>query len=210
MMKKMTKIFWQTIDNNRKELLEKLSFLKDMGFYMAGGTALALQMGHRESVDFDFYSEKEFRADNLISEIKKVSRSLEIEVPDTYSVMGRINGVSVSFFEYEYPLISDFVEEGGVNLASVVDIAAMKCIAVVQRATKRDFVDMYFLNKMFGLRKIFKWVVKKYPMYDIYHVKTALMYFEEAESDVMPKMLVECSWEKIKVELEKAVLALNF
>src|SRR3989339_670290 len=165
-------MYWQTIDSNRKDLLAKLGFLKDLGFYMAGGTALALQIGHRESVHFDFYNEKKFNADNLVSKIKEVAKSLEIEVPDIYSVMGMINGVSVSFFEYEYSMIGNLVVENGANLASLSDIAAMKCIAVVQRGTKRDFVDMYFLNKMFGLPKIFEWVAKKYPMYDTYHIKT--------------------------------------
>ncbi|KKR68053.1 MAG: hypothetical protein UU09_C0016G0004 [Microgenomates group bacterium GW2011_GWA2_40_6] len=202
-------MYWQTIDSNRKDLLAKLGFLKDLGFYMAGGTALALQIGHRESVDFDFYNEKKFNADNLVSKIKEVAKSLEIEVPDIYSVMGMINGVSVSFFEYEYSMIGNLVVENGANLASLSDIAAMKCIAVVQRGTKRDFVDMYFLNKMFGLPKIFEWVAKKYPMYDTYHIKTALMYFVEAERDVMPKMLVDCGWEEVKTGLEKAVLSLD-
>lgn len=204
----MTNIYWQTIDSNRKELLMKLSFLKDSGFYMAGGTALALQIGHRESVDFDFYTEKEFKADKLVSDIKKVATSLEVEVPDPNTLMGKINGVSVSFFEYDYRMVAAFVD-AGVNLASLPDIAAMKCIVVVQRGTKRDFVDMYFLNKMFGLPKIFGWAKKKYPMYDIYHIKTALMYFVEAEKDVMPKMLVDCSWKDVKIELEKAVLSLD-
>lgn len=202
-------MYWQTIDKNRIDLLTKLGFLKKQGFYMAGGTALALQIGHRESVDFDFYNEKEFNANNLVSEIKKFSRSLEIEIPDTYSVMGQVDGVKLSFFNYEYPMITDFVVDKGINFASLADIAAMKCIAVVQRGTKRDYVDMYFLNKMFGLEKIFKWVAKKYPMYDIYHIKTGLIYFAEAENDVMPKMLVDCSWEKVKAELEKAVLGME-
>ena len=113
------------------------------------------------------------------------------------------------FFEYEYSMIGNLVVENGANLASLSDIAAMKCIAVVQRGTKRDFVDMYFLNKMFGLPKIFEWVAKKYPMYDTYHIKTALMYFVEAERDVMPKMLVDCGWEEVKTGLEKAVLSLD-
>lgn len=202
-------MYWQTIDKNRQDLLAKLGFLKEQGFYMAGGTALALQIGHRESVDFDFYNEKEFNANNLVSEIKKFSKSLEIEIPDTYSVMGQVDGVKLSFFNYEYPMITDFVVDKGINFASLSDIAAMKCIAVVQRGTKRDYVDMYFLNKMFGLKKIFKWVAKKYPMYDIYHIKTGLIYFAEAENDVMPKMLVDCSWEEVKKELEKAVLEME-
>lgn len=202
-------MYWQTIDKNRQDLLIKLSFLKEQGFYMAGGTALALQIGHRESIDFDFYNEKEFNANNLVSEIKKFSKSLEIEIPDTYSVMGQVNGVKLSFFKYEYPMIGDFVVDKGINFAPLPDIAAMKCIAVVQRGTKRDYVDMYFLNKMFGLKKIFKWVAKKYPMYDLYHIKTGLIYFAEAESDVMPKMLVDCSWKEVKTELEKAVLAME-
>jgi predicted nucleotidyltransferase component of viral defense system len=159
-------------------------------------------------VDFDFYTGTEFKAESLVSEIKKVATSLEVEVPDSNTLMGKINGVSVSFFEYDYPMVADFVD-AGVNLASLSDIAAMKCIAVVQRGTKRDFVDMYFLNKMFGLPKIFSWVKRKYPMYDIYHVKTALMYFVEAEKDAMPKMLVDCNWEEVKVDLEKAVLSLD-
>ena len=153
--------------------------------------------------------EQEFNANNLVSELKKISKSLEIEIPDTYSVMGQVDGVKLSFFKYEYPMIKDFVVDKGISFASLPDIAAMKCIAVVQRGTKRDYVDMYFLNKMFGLAKIFKWVAKKYPMYDIYHIKTGLIYFAEAENDVMPKMLLACSWEEVKKELEKAVLGMK-
>ncbi|MBU1088774.1 nucleotidyl transferase AbiEii/AbiGii toxin family protein [Patescibacteria group bacterium] len=205
----MRQIFWNTIDDKRKELLKGLEFLDKFGFYLAGGTALALQLGHRTSEDFDFYSRKDFDVNKLVSEIKKSFPKVKVNIPDENNLFCEIDGIELSFFIYEYDLLKDLIDLNFVKLASVEDIGAMKCIAVVQRGTKRDFYDVYYLLKKMSLEKLFGLIKKKYFEYDIYNVLTALLYFDDAQAEPESSRFVvfdkSLSWENVKKEIEEKV-----
>lgn len=125
-------------------LFPKLSRLKS--FYLVGGTALALHIGHRISVDFDLFSEKAL-SPVLLQKIKRIFSGSSIEV--TYRSVDQINllvdGVKTTFFHYPYPLIEPLVAYQNVPLASVVEIAAMKAFAIGKRLAYKDYVDWYFL-----------------------------------------------------------------
>ena len=114
---------------------------------MSGGTALALQLGHRTSLDFDFDSNEKFDSQQLFVDAETVSRT-----ENTLQVV--INEISVSIFYYPYKLIDNLVNFESIQLAGLCDIAAMKIVAIIQRARQRDFVDMYYLIKRLGLRKL--------------------------------------------------------
>ena len=178
--KETPKIHWEVLTKEQKKLLSKLKFLKKMGFYLAGGTGLALQIGHRTSIDFDFYRKKEFDGKILAQQISKTLPNLEHRFIGEGTLRVAINNCEVSFFYYPYDLIQKPLDIG-VLLASKEDIAAMKLLAIADRGTRRDFIDLYFLIQEFGVSKIFSFLQKKYPRYDPYHALVGLTYFVDAD-----------------------------
>ena len=189
------------LDKKRINLLKKLKFLSKYGFYLAGGTALALQIGHRTSMDFDFYTEKKFsllKLQRLLE--KKFKEAIVLQKAEGTLIM-KIDGVANSFFQYPYPLIFPPIKyQNFPPLASKEDIAAMKVIAISDRGTKRDFIDIYFLLKEFSLEEIMNFVKKKYPNFNIYVGLRGLTYFVDAEKRQKRKLYLThfVSWGKIK------------
>lgn len=200
------------LNNNQKKIIKRIDFLGNK-FYLAGGTALALQIGHRTSADFDFYSEKGFNSEKLLQKFKKVFKkdiSESVIVEDTLKF--KIESTNLSFFKYEYPLIRPPIKWQSVNLASLEDIAAMKMIAIVQRGTKRDFVDIYYLIKLFGISSIFKLTKQKYQeMFNQYIGSRSLMYFEDAEKKQARTRIYlydsRIGWKTIKSYLKDQVIS---
>jgi len=198
----------EILDPKRKKLLSKLGFLDEQGFYMAGGTALALQIGHRTSLDFDFYTEKRFDARKLREQFdKKFKKVQEIYIAeDTLGLDA--DGIKMSFFRYSYRLIRSYVQMEDICLASKEDIAAMKILAISQRGKRRDFIDIYFLIKEFGLREIIEFTKEKYQMFNIYVGLQGLLYFKDADEDSEKqrfKMLQKADWRGIKKYIKREV-----
>ena len=196
------------LDPKRKKLLSKLGFLNKQGFYMAGGTALALQIGHRTSLDFDFYTEEKFDPKKLREKFdKKFKKVQEIYIAE--DILGLdADGIKMSFFRYSYRLVRSYVQMEDICLASKEDIAAMKILAISQRGKRRDFIDMYFLIKEFGLREIIEFTKEKYPMFNIYVGLQGLLYFKDADEDSEKqrfKMLQKADWRGIKKYIKREV-----
>jgi len=128
---------------------------------LVGETALALQIGHRKSIDLDFFGELDFEIQELIDSIKEfadltiLSESKNIHI---YS----IDGIKVDFVNYKYPWIDDAICEDGILLAGIKDIAAMKISAIIGRGTKKDFIDIAFLLQKFSLKDILDFYSLKY------------------------------------------------
>lgn len=189
------------LDKKRIGLLKKLGFIEKYGFYLAGGTALALQIGHRDSLDFDFYTEKKFDSQKLREEFdKRFEKVQEIHIAE--GTLGLdVDGIGVSYFKYPYPLIRPLEKIESIYLASKEDIAAMKIIAISQRGKRRDFIDIYFLITEFGLKKIIEFIKEKYPMFNIYVGLQGLVYFKDADEDPEKgrfRLLKEVEWERVK------------
>ena len=137
-------MFDRGISKNTRVVLGKIrALVKKENFYLAGGTALSLWYGHRESVDLDFFRYKSFDPEKLRSKISlfKVTKIAE------NTLYGDLNDVSVSFFSFPYKNLAEFGEYKGFKIASKLDIALMKLNAIAKRSTKKDFVDLYFLLK---------------------------------------------------------------
>ena len=204
----MENLFLSVLDKKRKDLLNKLGFLKDYGFYLAGGTSLALQIGHRTSLDFDFYTKKEFEPPRLREEFdKRFKKVREIHVAEGTLILD-IEGIELSFFKYPYKLVKPCLKLEDVNLASVEDIAAMKILAISQRGKRRDFIDIYFLIQKFGLKKIMELTKEKYSMFNIYVGLQGLSYFKDADEDLEVdrfRLFEKISWGKIKNYIAKEV-----
>ena len=201
------------LDKKREDLLNKLGFLKDSGFYLAGGTSLALQIGHRTSLDFDFYTKKEFELPRLREEFdKRFKKVREIHVAEGTLILD-IEGIELSFFKYPYKLVKPCSILKDVNLASVEDIAAMKILAISQRGKRRDFIDIYFLIQKFGLKKIMEFTKEKYSMFNIYVGLQGLSYFKDADEDLEVdrfRLFEKISWGKIKNYIVKEVNEVRF
>lgn len=172
------------LNYNQKRILKNLSFLKQHGFYLAGGTALALYFGHRTSKDLDFYTNKHFNSLKLVDDFKRVFKKDLGDKPKMAkdTLWMKIRNTDLSFFYYPYSLIRPLAPYETIKLASIEDIIAMKVEAIISRGAKRDFVDIYFAIKKYGLKKVLDLFGKKYPYAsNKYACLTALTYFEEAE-----------------------------
>lgn len=168
--------------------------------YLAGGTALALQLGHRISVDLDFFTKIDFD-EKILSRDLTVIKNFKQDGLARKTVWGNIGKIKFSYFYYKYPLLKKTILFEGIQLASLEDIAAMKINAVEDRGTKRDFIDLYFLAQKFNLEKMLEFYNEKYKTLDdhLYSILRSLDYFADAEADERPlEMLIPVSWEEVK------------
>lgn len=202
-------MYLEILSQKQVNLLKKLRFLEKYGFYLAGGTALALYIGHRTSLDFDFYTKKKFNNRKLLEELETKFKNVKlIQIPEQTLIV-KIEGREISFFRYPYPLIFPLIKEKDFPpIASKEDISAMKIISIIQRGTKRDFIDIYFLIKEFGLKMIFEIAKKKYPSFNSYLALQSLTYFTDAEREKVKRRITYIKpvvWFEIKKFLIEAV-----
>ena len=193
---------YDTIECHTLELLKSL--MQEPVFSamrLVGGTALALQYGHRQSIDLDFFGDlkcDKSETKNILSQYGKVTVLKETETIRIYV----IDGIKVDFVHYScYPWLTPAVIENGLRLASPQDIAAMKVNAIEGRGTRKDFVDVYFLLKHFKLSELLEFYKQKYPEYSFFRALMSLTYFDDAEQQPMPKMLNSTSWDVMKQKI---------
>ncbi len=193
----------------KPELLRILEKLMQIDVFsdlrLVGGTALALQIGHRQSVDIDLFGEIDFEEQEINIEITEniefLKKSKNINVLS-------IDNIKIDIVNYKYPWISPLVKEDNYRLASLEDIAAMKLNAITGRGTKKDFIDLYYLLKHFSVNDCFKFYLKKFDDGNLFLVKKSLTYFDDAEPEPMPVMKENITWEEIKENLQKKTLPL--
>lgn len=181
----MPTFFPTILSSKQKGVLGKLTMFQQNGCYLAGGTALALQLGHRTSLDFYFYTPQKIENNDIVSPLQQAFSSLEISNLSEGTVQIVASGVNLSLFYYPYPLVDHLLDFPPIKLASLQDIAAMKVIAVIQRAKQRDFWDLYYLIRRLGLSAILQATYKKYPWYEENSkiLLKALTYFYDADKD---------------------------
>lgn len=181
--------------------LSKQSWLKKSKWYLAGGTALALQLGHRQSEDLDFFlPETGFFQAPLIKKFPKAAFKPGFLAEGT--VYATLFGGKISFIAYPF-----FVPKqpprwyGAARVLAPRDIAIMKIIAISQRGRKRDFLDLYWYIKHFeSLGELFNSLPVQYPVvsHNYHHIFKSLMFFDDAEKDNMPPLFIDVSWKEIK------------
>ena len=198
-------LHYETIIPETHSLLEKLSTLPVLeDARLVGGTALALQLGHRTSVDLDFFGRINADSEDLRDILREVGRVEVASVSKNINIFW-INGVKVDMVNYPYPWLDLPTVEDGVRLASLNDIAAMKISAIVNRGTKKDFIDLYTLLQHFALDEILDMYSRKYSDGSLFIVMKSLTYFDDAETDPMPNVLNDTTWETVKDFLRKVV-----
>jgi len=190
----------------QKSNLELLGAMPEIKrFYLAGGTALALLIGHRYSEDLDFFSEHKFDTARFLKKLLALPNCQKQSVSKG-TVYIVLNGVRCSFIYYQYPLIDKTISSPWkIEFASELDIGAMKVNAIGGRGKRRDFVDLYCMAQSRSLLLIWEDFKKRYANTGLSmdHVKASLTYFGDAEVELMPNMIKNVSWKKVRELFEK-------
>ena len=195
----------RTVTPDTLELLKALMSAPELSsLRLVGGTALALQYGHRVSVDLDLFGEVTIDKFELLSLLQGLGEVRVInETKNIHQYF--VNGIKVDIVNYPYSWIDAPVEDGSIVLASPKDIAALKINAIEGRGTKKDFIDMYLLLQHYSLEEILTFYQQKYPDYSIFRALRSLTYFDDADAQIMPQMFVEDTWEKMKENIQAHV-----
>ncbi len=192
----------QTVKPNTLELLRSLMQKEYLNsFVLVGGTALALQMGNRESIDLDLFSTDDFSSNEILSSLLN-DYQIIVNNQLTQTLISTINQVKVDFIKFHYPFIRPFVIIENVRMASIEDIAAMKLDAITGRGSKKDFYDLFFLLQHYSIDELFSFYSEKYPHQTTFHVIRSLSYFEDAE--IQPNPIVfdkTITWEIVKQKI---------
>ena len=169
-------------------------------FILVGGTALALQIGHRKSIDIDLFSTEPFDVNEIAGFLEK-DFGFHLQFSRRYTLKGIINGIFVDLIMHQYPLIELPRIEEGIRMASMKDIAAMKVNAISGDGTRlKDFIDIYFLLKGYSFAEIVGFFSQKYDLRNSFHAVKSLSWFEDVDFSGWPEMLLEkdLTFDKIK------------
>ena len=199
---------WETISPTIRELLVwigKQTFAAR--FYLAGGTALALQMGHRRSVDLDFFSETDEVHDRARQELMHSFSAHHAQVIENVDgdLLLLVNGLHVGFYSYGYPLLEPALMVENVALASLLDIGLMKLEAVIGRGSRKDFYDLYILSRQIPLPDMLSAGERKYAQVRDFPLMAieGLLQFDNADRDRQPEMLTDLPWEQVRRYFEE-------
>jgi predicted nucleotidyltransferase component of viral defense system len=181
------------------------------GYYLAGGTALALQIGHRISTDLDWFSptrQLEMAERETLRDVLSASGDFAVVGEKDGQLFTRLLGADVSFIYQHHPLLEATVDFDGIPLASPAEIGLMKLAAINSRGTRRDFVDLYCLRDIAPLTRLVELAEQKYAdRPDFLTIAArALAYFEDAEQQPMPHMLIRVRWSDVRRYCEKGAL----
>lgn len=192
-------------DEQRLAILPLLAFTKADHFYLAGGTALALQLGHRDSIDFDFFTENEIDTKALFEKCKDIFKGHSVvKVQEEKNTLGLLidDVIRLSFMTYSYPLIKSLIESDYFSLASITDIGCMKLSAITSRSVMKDYVDLYFIAQQIPFKELLVLYRTKYTDVDISLVLKSVVYFEDVKPEhIMYKENNEVPFTTVKVFL---------
>ncbi len=196
----------RTIESGTLELLKRLMSIPYLdSFYLVGGTALALQFGHRMSVDIDLFTLHDFDS-NMLIEVLNKEFDTSIESESSNMVITYINDIKVDFVKMGYPILFKPILFENIRMLEVRDIAAMKLKAIMQRGSKKDFFDIYFLLQQMTLESLLQLFKRKFKQHELFHVIKSLTYFKDAENEadliVFDKKI---TWEKVKSSIDEKV-----
>lgn len=194
-----------TIDSPTLELLKKLMCFDDfVNMRLVGGTALALQIGHRKSIDLDLFGDIDFDNVNTAKVFANFNNTITLKRSKNINIFS-IDDVKVDFVNYSYPWLQNQLLLGGIRLAGIEDIAAMKLAAITGRGSRKDFIDLYFLLQKYNLKEMLGFYRNKYFDGSEYLVLKSLTYFTDAENDIEIEMIKDVSWIKIKAYILETV-----
>jgi hypothetical protein len=204
-------LFKKTVEPTTLELLVSLqsrNYFK--GFNLVGGTAFALYLGHRTSIDIDLFSNFNFDAAQLI---ELIQQDYPIQLYNTASntIKGRIGNVNIDIIAHRYPYINEPAEIEGIRMLSEPDIIAMKLNAIsVSGQRSKDFVDIYFEleNGKYSLKDMLKFYQMKYSQSGDMHILKSLLYFDDVDLTDWPVLISKphLKWTEVRTRIENEVL----
>ncbi len=197
----------ETIDQSTLDLLIRLQskeYLK--GFHLAGGTAIALRIGHRKSIDLDLFSDFGFDVAYLLENLSS-DFSFNLYFSASNTIRGSIDKVEVDILAHRYPLINKPVFEEQISMLSLEDIVAMKLNAITTSGQRvKDFIDIYYLLRKFSLAEMVGFYKTKYTQYNEINVLKSIVYFDDVDTADWPQLIEHPSlnWEEVKKGIENA------
>ncbi|HPQ99244.1 MAG TPA: nucleotidyl transferase AbiEii/AbiGii toxin family protein [Saprospiraceae bacterium] len=198
----------EAVQDSLLDLLIKLQGLPAFQFLrLVGGTSLALQIGHRQSIDIDLFGNLPIDSIELMALLKPIGR-IELVGGSKSIHVFFINNIKTDIVNYPYNWLEDPIHQDGIRLAGLRDISAMKIEAITQRGSKKDFIDLFFLLEQYTLKEILNFYEQKYTSGNTWLALRSLTYFDDAENQPMPKMLKDVNWLKIKSRIEMEVINL--
>ena len=197
-------LHYKTVDDFTLELLKKLQSLRIFSqMRLVGGTSLALQIGHRKSIDIDLFGLLNVDFDALTDELKTIGDVIVLgNSKNIHTYL--IDEIKVDIVHYEYPWLKDKIVSDEIHLAAIEDIAAMKLSAIIGRGSKKDFIDLYYILQQFDVAQLMSFYGQKFSDGSSFLVLKSLVYFEDADNEAMPLMFEDLSWEEVKITIQKA------
>jgi len=206
-------VHWEALTPETQQAFHKIAGLEFIDrFYLAGGTGLALHLGHRFSIDLDFFSP---HLDAVGPDQRALLRetfddpTLSITFDKDATFVATWRDVGLSFFRlHSYPLVQPTMLVARVPLASLDEIGAMKLAAIIDRGTRKDLIDLYFILQQVPIERLFEVAAVKYARVRTFAISAtrALAYFEDAEALPMPRMIDPTPWSAMKRFLERQAL----
>ena len=188
---------YQTVDVHTLELLRHLSVVPEFSaMRLVGGTSLALQYGHRTSVDLDFFGT--FDSELSFSSVLRRYGQLTIVKESSKIKVYLLDGIKVDFVHYDYPWLESPLQADGLVLATPPDIAAMKVNAIEGRGSKKEFINLYYLLQRYTLAEILDFYKQKYPEHSVFRALMSMSYFDDADMQPTPRMFTNVSWDEMK------------
>lgn len=202
-MASLAPVHWETVTD---ELRASLRFIGRQAFsesfYLAGGSAVALRLGHRRSVDLDFFSLSDNVERLMRTRIMAALAPLKPSAIEDHdgNLHVRIGGLRAAFQSYHYPLLEPTDELEGVAVASIADLGSMKLDAVMSRGRRRDFYDLYAIDQRMPLSTVIERATEKYAHFRDFELSAveALGLFHVADSDLQPDLLVDLPWPVVR------------
>lgn len=210
----MTGLHEEVLSAETASVYGRLSELPELAtFYLAGGTGLALQLGHRLSLDLDLFTERPWSWERVAPALSSAGKVV-VDRQQDGTFVGSVGAVRVSLFHYPYVLAEQpLATRFGIPIASLIDIGCMKLVAIAQRGSRKDFIDLYFLGREgLTVRDLLRALPRKAPSVELnpVHVLRSLAYFEDAEAEPDPVMLTPCDWRDVRrycLDQSQALLA---
>ncbi len=194
-------LYKNTIAPSTLELLKQLQnteFLKN--FHLAGGTSLALQIGHRNSIDLDLFTIKDFDTNYLLEQLEQ-NFNFRSDYYAINTLKGSIDNIKIDLISHKYSKVKPIIETENIRMYSIEDIAAMKLNAISGNGTRsKDFIDIYFLLKQYTINELLNFYKIKYKTRNLIHVVKSLNYFEDINIQDWPDMILEKKLTLLKVK----------
>lgn len=199
-------LHYETVSSDLIDVLKKLMKLNELNsFRLVGGTSLALQIGHRKSIDIDLFTNTEFDQENLLKVLEETFSSFTLIWKNQHGLTSQINSVKVDFFNWHTPFIKNVINADDLRLMDKEEIGAMKLGTITGRKEKKDFFDIAFLLEEFSLKHLLNLFKIKYPFIDKMMVIESLTTAALADNSLDPFLLINLEWNTAKSNIVRSI-----